>query len=58
MSDDELMKRVLEVAKVAPSPGTAFGTGGSGHLRFNLALPRPTLMEAILRIEAAFQDVQ
>ena len=57
MTDSELMKRVLE-AKVAPSPGSQFGSGGSGHLRFNVALPRPTLLEAIRRIEAAFGDVQ
>lgn len=57
MTDDDLLKRVLE-AKVAPNPGTQFGTGGSGHLRFNLALPRATMITAIERIEAAFSDVQ
>ncbi|MEM8801886.1 MAG: PatB family C-S lyase [Pseudomonadota bacterium] len=57
MSDGELLKRVLD-AKVAPNPGTQFGKGGSGHLRFNLALPKATLEEAISRIEAAFGDVQ
>ena len=58
MSDADLLKRLLDVAKVAPSPGTTFGTGGSGHLRFNVALPRPTLLLAIERIEAAFADIQ
>ena len=57
MSDRELLKRVLD-AKVAPNPGTQFGAGGSGHLRFNLALPKATLDEAISRIEAAFSDLQ
>ncbi len=57
MSDKELMERILN-AKIAPSPGTQFGTGGTGHMRFNIALPRPTLMEAIKRLEAAFSDVQ
>ncbi len=57
MSDDELLERLL-AAKVAPSPGTQFGTGGSGHMRFNLALPRPTLLAAIERIEHAFSDLQ
>ena len=57
MSDEELLERLLAV-KVAPSPGTQFGTGGSGHMRFNLALPRPTLMSAIDRIERAFSDLQ
>lgn len=58
MSDDELLKRALNDAKVAPSPGTAFGAGGTGHLRFNVALPRPTLLTAIERIEVAFGDIQ
>lgn len=57
LDDKELMARILG-AKVAPSPGLQFGTGGSGHLRFNLALPRATLIEAIGRIERAFADLQ
>lgn len=57
MSDKELLDRLL-AAKVAPSPGTQFGTGGSGHMRFNLALPKSTLETAIGRIEQAFSDLQ
>ncbi len=57
MTDDELMQRHL-TAKVAPSPGTQFRHGGSGHMRFNLALPRATLLDAIGRIEKAFGDLQ
>ncbi len=52
MSDEALLERLL-AAKVAPSPGVQFGAGGSGHMRFNLALPRPTLLCAIERIERA-----
>ena len=58
MGDTELMDRLLKQARVAPSPGTQFRTGGSGHLRFNLALSRPMLTEALDRIEAAFADLQ
>lgn len=58
ISDQDLMKRLVDVAKVAPSPGTSFGAGGSGHLRFNVALPRPTLLRAIAQIEDAFKDIQ
>ena len=58
IDDADLLQRVLTDAKVAPNPGTAFGDGGTGHLRFNVALPRPTLMTAIERIEAAFGDIQ
>ena len=58
MDDTELMRRCVHDAKVVPSPGTQFGQGGSGHLRFNIALPRPKMLEALDRIEAAFRDVQ
>ena len=57
MDDKDLMDRLLD-AKIAPSPGTQFGSGGAGHMRFNIALPRPTLLEAIARIESAFADLQ
>lgn len=57
MSDTELIGRVLD-AKVAPEKGTKFRLNGSGHLRFNLALPRPRLLEAISRLEMAFADLQ
>ena len=57
MTDEELLERHL-TAKVAPSPGTQFRQGGSGHMRFNLALPRATLLDAIGRIEVAFADLQ
>ena len=58
LQDSELMARFLDDAKVVPSPGTAFGTGGSGHLRLNVALPRGKLVDAMDRIEAAFSDLQ
>lgn len=58
MGDKELMDRVLKQAHVAPSPGTQFRTGGEGHLRFNVAMSRAKLIEAMDRIEAAFSDLQ
>lgn len=58
MDDAELMDRVLRRAHVAPSPGIQFGKGGLSHLRFNLALPRAKLLEALDRIEDAFSDLQ
>ena len=58
MEDAEIKARILNDAKIAASPGTQFGTGGSGHMRFNLALPRATMMTAIERLEAAFSDLQ
>jgi len=58
MDDSELLRRFVEDAKVAPSPGTQFETGGSGHMRLNVALPRATLIKALDRIETAFADIQ
>lgn len=39
-------------AKVALEDGRAFGTGGAGFLRLNLATSRPVLTEAVRRIAA------
>lgn len=57
MSDDETLRRIHE-AGVVPDEGDQFGSGSEGFHRFNLALPRPRLMEAIARMEAAFGDLQ
>lgn len=58
LSDDEISQRILKDARIAASPGPAFGEGGAQHKRFNIAVPRATLLEAIERIEAAFADLQ
>ena len=58
LSEAELMTRFLNDARVAPNPGSQFGSNGAGHMRCNLALPRPTLLNAIERIEDAFSDIQ
>lgn len=58
LSPTELRGRVQSVARIAASPGPSFGTGGENHLRFNFALPRATLTEAIGRLSEAFGDLQ
>ena len=58
MADEELLKRSVYDAKVIPNAGTQFGIGVSGHMRYNIALPRATMLEAIDRLEKAFADVQ
>ncbi|APX90074.1 aminotransferase [Brevirhabdus pacifica] len=58
MIDDELTRRMHEDARVVPSPGPSFGTGGSRHLRFNFATPRARVAQACERIAAAFSDLQ
>jgi len=54
----EVSERVKKRARVFPSPGSQFGPGGDTWLRFNVALPRPLLQEALGRLEEAFEDVR
>ncbi len=50
---DDPAKRFLARGKVALSPGPAFGTGGKGHARLNIATPRSLLEDAVRRIANA-----
>jgi cystathionine beta-lyase len=50
--------RIAQRARIFASPGQQFGPGGDGWLRFNFATPRPVLVEALDRIDAAFADVR
>ncbi len=58
MTFDEVSARVRDDARIAASPGPAFGTGGEMHLRFNLATQRARVEEACDRLRAAFGDLQ
>lgn len=58
LSPDEVEKRLSQDARLGVSPGAQFGEGGKHFNRFNIAMPRPLLIEAIERIEAAFADLQ
>lgn len=46
-----------EKAKVGLDDGYLFGPGGAGFQRINIACPRPTLEEALKRIEAAVNNL-
>ncbi|MDB4584186.1 PatB family C-S lyase [Draconibacterium sp.] len=54
MKNDDLMKFLVENAKVALNDGGRFGTGGDGWLRINIGCPRSVLKEALERLEKAF----
>lgn len=58
MTDEELWARVTGKARVVPSPGPQFGTGGAQGLRFNLGTQRARVEEAVARLKGAFADLQ
>lgn len=58
MTEAELRTRVEGRARIAANHGSSFGTGGAGHLRFNIATPRSRVVEAVGRLQAAFGDLQ
>ena len=58
MDMQEVLERVKTQARIAPSIGAEFGTGGETCLRFNLAMPRARLDTAIARLQEAFADLQ
>ena len=58
LSSEELHSRVYKEAKIAANQGPTFGTGGDGHLRFNVATTRDNVLEAVERLQNAFKDVQ
>ena len=58
MDDKEIRRRIQSEAKIAASPGPAFGTGGEGFMRFNFAMTRANIIEAVARMKRAFGDLQ
>ena len=53
MPHEELMRFFREKVKVLPNEGSTFGYEGEGFLRFNVACPRSTVLEAVKRIQQA-----
>lgn len=51
INSEEFCDRLLYKAKVAVVPGSAFGTGGEGHIRISYACSIETLKEALDRVE-------
>ena len=58
MAVEEFTARVERDAKIAVNHGPSFGRGGESWLRFNLAMPRAQLEEAVARLRGAFGDLQ
>jgi len=58
MEMTEVLRRVHEEARLVPSVGAEFGTGGEAYLRFNIGTQRARVAEAVERLQAAFADLQ
>ena len=54
LSPDEVETRLKTEARIAVSTGNTFGPGGESWMRFNIALPRPLLDQAIDRLVDVF----
>ncbi|MEF8851793.1 MAG: pyridoxal phosphate-dependent aminotransferase [Haloarculaceae archaeon] len=51
-----IAKRLLDEYGVVAAPGSAFGAGGEGHLRFSFANGRDRLAEGLDRFESMVRD--
>jgi len=58
MGGDEVIGRIRDDAKIGVSRGTTFGPGGETFHRFNLAMPRSRIEDAVARMQRAFADLQ
>jgi len=54
LSDREIEKILVSKAKLWLSSGPAFGAGGQGFQRFNIACPRSVLQQGLNRLKEAF----
>lgn len=53
LTEKELMKRLLEVGKLALEPGSKYGEEGRGFLRMNVACSFDTVKDAVARFKLA-----
>lgn len=56
LSDEEVAKALVEKGKVALNNGVAFGVGGKGYQRINLACPRSMVEDGLARIKKAITE--
>ncbi len=58
MGFEEIKRRVVKVAKIAPTFGPLLGKGGETCMRFNIGTQRATIHAAVDRLQNAFSDLQ
>lgn len=56
LSSLDFAKFLIEKAHVAVTPGSAFGSGGEGYVRFSYATSRENIKEGLKRIESALSE--
>ena len=54
LTQEVLLERFNKGAKIIPSNGSSYGTGGEGFIRLNIGCPRSVLEEALERIRKEF----
>lgn len=57
LSVPELEHFIIERAKLWLDGGTVFGASGAGFQRFNIAVPRATLQQALIQLENAVHQI-
>ena len=57
LDDGALGEKLLAEAKIAVTPGSAFGAAGAGHLRLSYAASRETIEEGVRRLGEALARV-
>ncbi|WP_235848355.1 MalY/PatB family protein [Litchfieldia alkalitelluris] len=57
LSDKDLQRLLTEKGKIGLEPGPKYGPGGEGFFRINLACPRTTLNEGLVRLKTAFEGL-
>ena len=55
LSQEELVKLMVEKAGVGFSSGTDFGPEGAGYMRMNIATPRSNVIRALQQVKAALK---
>lgn len=57
LNQKDLMRFVIEKARLGLNDGTSFGEEGAGFVRLNLATPRKNVVEAMARLTAALKTL-
>ncbi|MBT6204325.1 MAG: pyridoxal phosphate-dependent aminotransferase [Alphaproteobacteria bacterium] len=55
LDEETLMHRIQSKARLRVEAGSAFGDGGTGYVRINVACPRSVVVEAMERLERMFR---